>query len=53
MFDRSYGGIDPFVASVVGAMALYGGATEHPDLVPDDYVTPAAAAAGVCSTPAA
>jgi pimeloyl-ACP methyl ester carboxylesterase len=45
MFDRTYGGIDAFVTRVVGAMSLYGVATEHPDLDPDDYVTPAAAAA--------
>ena len=45
MFDRRYGGVDALVARVVSAMALYGAATEHPEIDPDDYVTPAAAAA--------
>ncbi len=39
MLDRVYDGIDPFVTRVVGAMALYGLATENPDLVPSDYVS--------------
>ena len=30
MLDRSYGGVDPFVIRVVGAMMLYGMATETP-----------------------
>lgn len=51
MFERVYGGIDVFVTRVVGAMALYGAATEHPEIDPNDYVTPAAArAASVIQT---
>lgn len=44
MFENSYGS-DALVMRVVGAMALYGAATEHPAIDPNDYVSPAAAAA--------
>ena len=51
MFGRTYGGIDRFVTRVVGAMALYGGATEYPEIDPNDYVGPeGAAAASVMQT---
>jgi hypothetical protein len=51
MFDRRYGSVDALVARVVSAMALYGGVTEHPEIDPNDYVTPAAAkAASVIQT---
>jgi acetyl esterase/lipase len=43
-FDRTFGGIDDVVARIVGAMGLYGAASEHPGLDPDDYVSPAVAA---------
>lgn len=45
MFDRVYGGIDVAVTRVVGAMGLYGLATEHPELDPHDYVSEAGQAA--------
>lgn len=45
LFDRTYGGIDDIVVRVVGVMALYGAATEHPEIDPNDYVSPEAAAA--------
>ncbi|MGH7786303.1 MAG: lipase family protein [Candidatus Binatia bacterium] len=45
LFDRTYGGIDTVVARIVGVMALYGAAAEHPEIDPDDYVGPATAAA--------
>ena len=45
LFDRTYGGIDSIVVRIVGVMALYGGATEHPEVDPDDYVGPETAAA--------
>ena len=41
MLDRSYGGADPFVIRVVGAMMLYGMATEVPGVDPHDYVSEA------------
>lgn len=40
LFDRTYGGIDPIVAHIVGVMGFYGAATEHPEIDPDDYVSP-------------
>lgn len=45
LFDRTYGGIDTVVSRIVGVMALYGAAAEHPEIDPDDYVSPATAAA--------
>lgn len=45
MLDRVYGGIDPIVTAILTAMALYGGAAEHPDIKVGDYVTPELAAA--------
>lgn len=39
-FDKVYGGIDPIVARVIGAMMLYGAEGEHPDLVAADYAGP-------------
>lgn len=43
LFDRRYG--DDVVVNVVGVMGLYGAATEHPEIDPDDYVGPKTAAA--------
>lgn len=40
MLDRVYGGIDPIVTTILTMMSLYGGASEHPDLVLSDYLTP-------------
>jgi alpha-beta hydrolase superfamily lysophospholipase len=45
MFDRTYGGLDDIIARVIGVMMLYGAATEHPELIPTDYVSPQVAAA--------
>ncbi len=45
LFDRSYGGIDEVVVHIVGVMGLYGAASEYPEIHPDDYVSPATAAA--------
>jgi pimeloyl-ACP methyl ester carboxylesterase len=45
LFDRSYGGIDEVVVHIVGVMGLYGAASEYPEIDPDDYVSPATAAA--------
>ncbi len=45
MLDRVYGGIDPIVTSILTMMALRGGATEHPEIDPADYLTPEALAA--------
>jgi hypothetical protein len=45
MFDRHYGGVDDVVSRIVGVMALYGAAAEHPEIDPDDYVGEATAAA--------
>ena len=45
LFDRTYGGIDDIVVRIVGVMALYGAATEHPEIDPADYVGPATAIA--------
>lgn len=51
MFDRVYGGIDPIVTAILTSMSLYGGATEHPEIDVDDYVTTElAAASSVFST---
>jgi hypothetical protein len=44
LFDRTYGGIDDIVVRIVGVMALYGAASEHPEIDPDDFVGPATAA---------
>lgn len=38
MLDRTYGLLDQAVAGVVSVMGLYGLATEHPELIPQDYV---------------
>lgn len=43
-FTRTFGGIDDIVARIVGTMALYGAAAEHPDVDPDDHVSPEVAA---------
>ncbi len=45
LLDRTYGVFDEAVARVVGVMALYGAASEHPEIDPNDYVGPATAAA--------
>ncbi len=55
LFDRVYGGIDPFVTRVVGAMGFRGLMTEHPEIDPSDYLTPAGLAAmnqigGMCTS---
>lgn len=42
MFDRTYGGIDDIVARIVTTMGVYGVATDHPEIRPEDYLTPAA-----------
>src|SRR5262249_45178865 len=44
MFDRTYGPIDEIVARIVEVMGLYGGASEHPEIDPNDYVGPQTAA---------
>ncbi|MFG0260315.1 MAG: lipase family protein, partial [Phycisphaerales bacterium JB041] len=44
LFDRTYGDsdpIDPIVAHVVGVMAFYGAAAEHPAITPEEYVSTA------------
>lgn len=38
--DGVYRGIDPIVTTILTMMSLYGGASEHPDLVLSDYLTP-------------
>ena len=38
MFDRTYGGIDDIVSSIVMTMGLYGVATDHPEIDPADYL---------------
>ncbi len=38
MFDRTYGGIDDVVSRIVSTLGLYGVATDHPELVPEDYL---------------
>lgn len=45
LFDRVYGALDEVVVRIVGVMALYGAAAEHPEIDPDDYVGPETAAA--------
>lgn len=45
MLDKVYGGIDPIVTTILTMMATIGGATEHPEIVPADYLTPEALAA--------
>ena len=42
MFDRTYGGIDDIVSSIVMTMGLYGVATDHPEVDPGDYLGPSA-----------
>jgi len=44
MFDRTYGGIDDIVSSIVMTMGLYGVATDHPEIDPADYLGPEALA---------
>jgi pimeloyl-ACP methyl ester carboxylesterase len=43
LFDRTFE--DDVVVRIVGVMALYGAASEHPEIDPDDYVGPKTAAA--------
>ncbi len=43
LFERTYDGIDPIVAHVVGVMLFYGAASEHPEIMPDEYVSAAGA----------
>jgi hypothetical protein len=45
LFDRTYGPLDEIVVRIVGVMAFYGAAAEHPEIVPAEYVGPQAAAA--------
>lgn len=45
LLDQVYGGIDPIVTAILTMMAVVGGATEHPEIVPADYFTPEALAA--------
>jgi pimeloyl-ACP methyl ester carboxylesterase len=45
LFERIYGPIDEVVVRIVGTMALYGAAAEHPEIDPNDYVSPQVAAA--------
>jgi pimeloyl-ACP methyl ester carboxylesterase len=45
LFDRTYGPVDEVVVRIVGIMAFYGAAAEHPAIIPDDYVGPETAAA--------
>jgi pimeloyl-ACP methyl ester carboxylesterase len=45
LFDRTYDGIDPIVAHIVGVMGFYGAAAEHPEIDPDAYVSPEGAEA--------
>ena len=42
--DKVYGGIDPIVTRVLGAMMLYGAEGEHPDFDASDYAGPELAA---------
>lgn len=44
LFDRTYGLLDQIVSRIVGVMALYGAATEHPEIDVADYVGPRTAA---------
>ena len=51
MLEKVYGGIDPIVTSILTMMALYSGASEHPEIEPADYLTPAAmSATGIFET---
>ena len=50
LLDKVYDGIDPIVTGVLTAMALYGGAGEHPEIDVDDYVSPGLAASDVLET---
>jgi hypothetical protein len=51
LFDRVYGPYDEIVVRIVGIMAFYGAAAEHPEIDPADYVGPeTAAAASVIET---
>ena len=45
LFDRTYGALDEIVVRIVSVMALYGAPSEHPEVIPADYVGPEAAAA--------
>ena len=44
LFDRSYG-IDDVIVHVVGAMGLYGGVTDYPEIRFEDYASPDGVAA--------
>lgn len=51
VLDRTFGPGDQIVPRMVGLFALYGLAADHPELDPDDYVTPEIAAqAGLIDT---
>jgi hypothetical protein len=51
MFGNSYGGLDLFVTRIISVMMLYGAETEHPEIVPADYLGSAVeAAASVIET---
>lgn len=39
MLDEVYGGIDPIVTTVLTMMSTVGGATEHPEIDPADYLS--------------
>ncbi len=41
VLDKTFGPDDQLVPRMVGVMALYGIATDHPDIHPDDYVSDA------------
>ena len=45
MFANTYSDLDEIIARVISVMMLYGGATEHPELIPTDYAGPQTAAA--------
>ena len=45
LFERTYGPYDEIVVKIVGVMAFYGAAAEHPEIDPADYVGPQTAAA--------
>lgn len=45
VFDKTYGPIDELVAHVITFMMFQGAATEHPEIVLDDYLGPGAAGA--------
>ena len=44
VFDQTYGAIDAVVVEVITAIALYGAPSDHPEIDPADYFTPAALA---------